>query len=131
MCATVEHHLAVHADDARGAIVAEHREHLSDPLARERRIAAAEEPRLDRLIAVDQEERPGIGVFEVRLHVGRAIGVQEDEARLAGDRIAEQRAQLAVGLEVDEPGRVDARVAVVRRDDDERVARLPIAGPAA
>src|SRR4029077_2797701 len=115
----MEHDLAVDPYDRRGTVVTGHREHLADSPPYERGIAATEEPGLDRLVAVDEEERAGIRVLEVRLHLGRAIGVQEHEAGLARDRIPKQRPQLGVGLEIDEPGWIDARVAVVRGEDDE------------
>ena len=56
------------------------------------------------------------------LHACGLVRMEEDEARLAGDGVPQERAQLVVGDEVDELVRVGEGVPVVGRENGERVA---------
>src|SRR5688500_16650776 len=118
----MEHSMAVHPHDRRPAVRADERAYLTDALAHERRVAASEHAGLDELVAVEDGERARVPLFEVALHVGGTIGVYENAARLARERVAEHGAQIGIGLEIDEARGIDARVAMICRQEDQRVA---------
>src|SRR2546423_15224303 len=121
---TVTEGLTVNANDARSAIVDQHREHLTDAPPRDLGIAPAEQSRIDRLVAVDEEERARIAALQVLLHARRLVGMQEDQARLARERITQEVAQLGIADEIDELVGVGEGVPVIGGEEHERGIRV-------
>ena len=115
--------LAIDSYDARGAIATEHREDVSDPLPRDVGFAAPKKTGRDRFLAIQEEERRGVAPLEVLFDAIGLVRMQERETRLTRDWVAKQRAELLVADEVDELVRVSERVAMVGRQQHERVAR--------
>jgi len=115
--------LTVDSHDAGSTIASEHREDVADALPCDVRIAAPEEAGSDRFLTIDEEERLGVFALEVLLDALGLIGVKKRETRLAGDRVPKERAELSIADQVDELVRIGEGMAVIGRQDDERVAR--------
>src|SRR5262245_43423907 len=119
--------LPIDAHDPRGVVAVEHRHDLADPPLRERAVAVPEAAGREALVAIQEDELTGPTRLDVRAHRSRVVGVQERETWLARDRIPQQGPQLLVTEQVDLLVRIGERVAVVRCEDDECVARWAVA----
>src|SRR6266540_1612431 len=117
--------------DRRRALAVEEPAHLADAPTRDRRIAASEQPGRDQLLAIEEREDPGPTPLDVPAHEIRMVGVKEHQARLAGERVAQQRAQVLVVDEIHELVGIGRGVAVVRGEQDERVAPFAVGERAA
>src|SRR3989442_462326 len=104
------------------AIPRERGEGLSYPLPRDPGVAAPEQVGRDRFLAIQEEERARIAALEVLLYPIGLVGVKKGQTWLSGDGVAQQRPELLVTDEVDELVRIGERVAMVRSEQDERVA---------